>query len=106
VSDANNGRKDPRCGSGSFRSHPKDFSSRHLPTGESMNPRFDVFRKQNDCLIKWVGTAESLEDLERLIRANSTNASPDFVIFRTANGFTEGFTKPLSEKKKSYESPS
>jgi hypothetical protein len=32
-----------------------------------MNPRFDVFRKQNDRFIKWVGTAENLEDLEKLI---------------------------------------
>jgi len=65
--------------------------------GESMNPRFDVFQKQNDRLIKWVGTAESLEDLEKLIRTTSTNASPDdYVIFRSAYGVTEAFTKPLS----------
>jgi hypothetical protein len=42
-----------------------------------MNPRFDVCRKQNDRFIKWVGTAESLEDLEKLIRTDSTNASQD-----------------------------
>jgi hypothetical protein len=62
-----------------------------------MNPRFDVFQKQNDRLIKWIGTAESLEDLERLIRTNSTNASQDdYVIFRSAFGVTEAFIKPLS----------
>ena len=50
-----------------------------------MNPRFDVFRKQNDRFIKWVGTAESLEDLEKLIRTDSTNASQDdYVIYRSA----------------------
>jgi hypothetical protein len=55
-----------------------------------MNPRFDVFRKQNDRFIKWVGTAESLEDLEKLIRTDSTNASQDdYVIYRSAYGVTE-----------------
>lgn len=64
-----------------------------------MNPRFDVFRKQNDRFIKWVGTAESLEDLERLFRTDSAHASPDdYLIFRSAYGVTEAFTKPLSEK--------
>jgi hypothetical protein len=63
-----------------------------------MNPRFDVFRKQNDRFIKWVGTAESLEDLEQLIRTDSTNASEnDYVIYRSAYGVTEAFTKPLRE---------
>jgi hypothetical protein len=55
-----------------------------------MNPRFDVFRKQNDRFIKWVGTAESLEDLETLIRTNSANTSrDDYVIYRSAYGVTE-----------------
>ena len=55
-----------------------------------MNPRFDVFRKQNDRFIKWVGTAEGLEDLEKLIRTDSTNASQDdYVIYRSAYGVTE-----------------
>jgi hypothetical protein len=55
-----------------------------------MNPRFDVFRKQNDHLIKWVGTAASLEDLEKLIRTNSSNApQDDYVIYRSAYGVTE-----------------
>jgi hypothetical protein len=60
-----------------------------------MNPRFYVFKKQNDRLIKWVGTAECLEDLEKLIRTNSANASPDdYIIFRSAYGVTEAFTEP------------
>jgi hypothetical protein len=60
-----------------------------------MNPRFDVFRKQNDRFIRWVGTAENLEDLEKLIPTNTPNASQDdYVIFRSAYGVTEAFTKP------------
>jgi hypothetical protein len=60
-----------------------------------VNPRFDVFRKQNDRLIKWIGTVESLEEVEKLIATNSANASQDdFVIFRSAYGVTEAFTKP------------
>jgi hypothetical protein len=67
--------------------------------GESMNLRFDVFQKQDDRLIKWVGTAENLEDLEKLVRTNSTDASQDdYVIFRSAHGVTEAFTEPLSER--------
>ena len=55
-----------------------------------MNPRFDVFRKQNDHFIKWVGTAESLEDVEKLIRTDFSNASQDdYVIYRSAYGVTE-----------------
>jgi hypothetical protein len=64
-----------------------------------MNPRFDVFQKQNERLIKWIGTVESLGDLEKLIRANSANASQDdYVIFRSAYGVTEAFTRPLSDR--------
>jgi len=59
-----------------------------------MTPRFDVFQKQNDHFIKWVGTAESLEELEKLIRTNSTGAGQnDYVIYRSAYGVTEAFTK-------------
>jgi hypothetical protein len=55
-----------------------------------MNPRFDVFRKQNDHFIKWVGTVESLEDLEKLIRTDFGNASQeDYIIYRSAYGITE-----------------
>ena len=62
-----------------------------------MNPRFDVFRKQNDHVIKWVGTAESLEDLEQLIRDFSDASEDDYVIYRSALGITEVFSKPLRE---------
>jgi hypothetical protein len=62
-----------------------------------MNPRFDVFQKQNERLITWIGTAECLEDLEKLIRTNSANASQDdYIIFRSAYGVTEAFTRQLS----------
>ena len=64
-----------------------------------MNPRFDVFRKQNDRFIKWVGTAENLEDSEKLIRRDSPNASQDdYVIVRSDYGVTEAFNKVVSEK--------
>ena len=64
-----------------------------------MNPRFDGFRKQNDRFIKWVGTAESLEDLEQLIRTDFGNASEDdYVIYRSAYAIIEAFSKPLREK--------
>jgi hypothetical protein len=60
-----------------------------------MNPRFDVLREQNDhVVIKWVGTAERLEDLDRLIRADSPNASQDdCVIVHSDYGVTEAFTQ-------------
>ena len=71
--------------------------SKIVLAGESMN-RFDVFRKQNDHFIKWVGTAESLEDLEQLIRTDFGNESEDdYVIYRSALGDTEVFNKPLRE---------
>jgi hypothetical protein len=64
-----------------------------------MNPRFDLFRKQNACFIKWVGTAESLEDLEKLIRADSGGASQDdYVVVRSGYGVTEVLTKAVTEK--------
>ena len=64
-----------------------------------MNPRFDVFRKQNDHFIKWVGTAESLADLENLIRTDSGNPlQENYVIYRSAYEVTEALIKPLSEE--------
>jgi hypothetical protein len=66
-----------------------------------MNPRFDLFQKQNDRLIKWIGTTESVEDLEKLIRTNSTIAPQDnYVVFRSACGATEALTMLPSEKEK------
>jgi hypothetical protein len=67
-----------------------------------MNPRFDVFRKQDDHFIKWVGTANSLEDLEKLIRTDSSNASQeDYLVYRSAYGVTEALrdlhtSRPIS----------
>jgi hypothetical protein len=66
-----------------------------------MNPRFDLFQKQNDRLIQWIGTTESVEDLEKLIRTNSTIAPQDnYVVFRSACGVTEALTTLPSEKEK------
>lgn len=65
-----------------------------------MNTRFDVFRKQNEHFIKWVGIAESLDDVEKLIRKDSEsgNTSEDgYVVIHSANGITEA-VKPLFEK--------
>ena len=71
-----------------------------------MKPRFDVFRKQNDHFIKWVGTAESLEDAEKLVRADSADASQnDYVIVHSAYGVTEA-SKVLSEKELRIATPS
>jgi len=64
-----------------------------------MNPRFDLFRKQNDHFIKWVGTAENLEDLEKLICTDSANQSPDnYVIVHSDYGAAEAQTQVISEK--------
>ena len=57
-----------------------------------MNPRFDVFRKQAENLIKWVGTAESLEDAGRLIRMDSQpahTAEDEYLVVHSADGTTE-----------------
>ena len=54
-----------------------------------MNPRFDVFRKETGHIIRWIGTAANLEDVEKLIRADSGNAPSDYLVVRTADGVTE-----------------
>jgi hypothetical protein len=55
-----------------------------------MNPRFDVFRKQTEHLIRWIGTAATLEDVEKLIRADSGNASDgSYLVVHSAYGVTE-----------------
>lgn len=59
-----------------------------------MNPRFDVFRKQNEHFIKWVGTVASLGDAEALIQTDSIpiNASEDdYVVVHSNCGVTEMF---------------
>jgi hypothetical protein len=70
-----------------------------------MHPRFDVFRRQNEHFIKWVGTVASLGDVEALIQTDSLliNASKeDYVVVHSAYGVTEMFA-PHSPPK-SYES--
>ena len=62
-----------------------------------MNPRFDLFRIKTPA--KWVGTAESLGDLEKLIRADSGGASQDdYAVVRSGYGVTEVLTKAGSER--------
>jgi len=68
-----------------------------------MNPRFDLFQKQNDHFIKWVGTAENLEDIENLMQADSANAARDnYVIVHSDYGVTDhtsvSVAKVVSEK--------
>ena len=63
-----------------------------------MNPRFDVFRKQTEHFIRWIGTATCLEDVEKLIRADSSNATmfeDEYVVVHTAYGTTESVARPL-----------
>jgi hypothetical protein len=67
-----------------------------------MNPRFDVFRKQNEHFIKWVGTVASLGDAEALIQTDSIpiNASEDdYVVVHSAYGVTEMFPAHSPPKK-------
>jgi len=62
-----------------------------------MKPRFDVFRKQAESFIKWVGTVGSLEDAARLIRIDSEAANiaeDEYVVVHSAYGTTET-VKPL-----------
>lgn len=62
-----------------------------------MDPRFDVFRRQGEHFVKWVGTVESFENLEPLIRTDSelTNTPEDeYVVIHSAYGTTEA-VKPL-----------
>ena len=57
-----------------------------------MNQRFDVFRKESEHFIKWVGTAESLDDVGKLIRedSESTKVSEDeYVVVHSGYGFTD-----------------
>lgn len=63
-----------------------------------MNPRFDVFRKQTEHFIKWVGTAENLTEVENLIRADSERANtPEdgYVVVHSAYGVTETLKAPM-----------
>jgi len=60
------------------------------PLEKTMNPRFDVFRKQTEHLIRWIGTAASLEDVEKLIGADSGSAADDsYLVVHSAYGVTE-----------------
>ena len=56
----------------------------------NMNPRFDVFRKHTNNVIKWVGTSESEDGVEELIRSDSADANQDdYVVIHSAYGVTE-----------------
>ena len=58
-----------------------------------MHPRFDVFRKQTEHLIRWIGTAANLEDVKKLIQADSGSWSDDtYLVVHSAYGVTEAVT--------------
>lgn len=65
-----------------------------------MNPRFDVFRKQSEHFIKWVGTATSFADAEKLIRIDSKHANAsedDYAIVHSAYGVSETVLNSVSQ---------
>jgi hypothetical protein len=71
-----------------------------------MKPRFDVFRKQCENFIKWVGTAESSQDVGKLIQADSESAeTPEdrYVVIHSAYGVTEARSVTNSSGPKIYE---
>lgn len=60
-----------------------------------MSQRFDVFRKENENFIKWVGTAENLDDVGKLIQEDTESANvaeDEYVVVHS--GYNEG---PLFE---------
>jgi hypothetical protein len=64
-----------------------------------MRPRFDVFRKQDQHFIKWVGTADNFEDAEKLIqtdRIRSNASDDDYLVVYSSLGVTEAVTKPFA----------
>lgn len=69
-----------------------------------MNPRFDLFQKQNNHFIKWVATAESLEEIEKLMQLDSAGTSQDnYLIVQSDYGVTKAHvpasvTKLVSER--------
>lgn len=66
-----------------------------------MNPRFDVFRKQDGNLVKWVGTALRLDDVEKLVETDAglTNTSRDrYLVVHSAYGVAETVIYPVSER--------
>jgi hypothetical protein len=56
-----------------------------------MNQRFDVFRRENQRLIRWVGTGESFEDVGEIIRVDSesTSTPDDYIVVHSALGTTD-----------------
>jgi len=60
-----------------------------------MNPRFDVFRKQDQNFIKWMGTVETFEEAETLVRTDRihTNTSDDnYLVVYSSLGTTQTIT--------------
>ena len=60
-----------------------------------MNPRFDVFRKQGQHFIKWVGTADNFDEAEKLIRIDLIHADAsddDYLVVYSSLGTTETIT--------------
>ena len=72
-----------------------------------MNQRLDVFRRENQRLIRWVGTAESFEDVGELIRVDSESTSTpdeDYVVVQSSFG-TSDAVRSLFEQHVTLRSP-
>jgi len=57
-----------------------------------MNQRFDAFRRENQRLIRWVGTGESFEDVGEIMRTDSESTrtpEDDYVVVQSALGSTD-----------------
>jgi hypothetical protein len=59
-----------------------------------MGPRFDLFRRQNDNLLKWMGTASTLADVEKLMDGENSGCAN--LVVRTCQGVREMVT--ISDK--------
>jgi len=65
-----------------------------------MNQRFDLFRKENQRLFRWVGTGESLEEVGKIIRADAestSTADEDYVVVQSAFGTTDAMRSLLEQ---------
>jgi len=67
---------------------------------ELMSQRFDVFCREDQPLIRWVGTGESFEDVGKIIRADAeSTCTPEdgYVVVQSAFGIAEA-VGPLFER--------
>ena len=65
-----------------------------------MRPRFDVFMKLDENRVRFIGTANTLEEAESLATQNSSYENPCFVL-HSAFGVSSGVVLPQAENLKS-----